>query len=319
MSVRHAKTALLMFWALALPSGFLAACFHPARRPVMPVAVETRLGTVRAIGAEQRFVLIEASSALVASAVSEGQLLHCRPPFTLTRTSTADLRVSRERHESLIVANVVAGNPALGDLVYATPPGAAPVPRPHARPDLRRPRRSPPRPLRTPQPMNPPPGSSVQLRAEMLSETDARARILAGIDPLPAETRAPGLCPRPLQRRRNHLPATPSPRSTILPWTATPCPPPTWRNRCAPALSLPSRANNPPGRTAVCASTPARPCAFSPARPFPPTRARSSCRRMSTATANASSCVTPSPLAKTFVVRARTSPAASGSLRGAFR
>ena len=130
MSVRHAKNTFLTFLVLASSGGFLTACFQPASRPILPVAVETRLGTVRAMGAEQRFVLIETSSALVASAMSEGQLLHCRPPSALTRASTADLRVSRERHESLIVANVVAGNPTLGDLVYSMPAGAASSPGP---------------------------------------------------------------------------------------------------------------------------------------------------------------------------------------------
>lgn len=129
---RSARVALPLIGALALPGAFLAACSHPARRFAAPAVRETQVGTVRAIGAEQRFVLVEAPSALVASAVPEGQLLYCRPLSAVIRTATADLRVSRERHASLIVANVVAGEPALGDIVYSKPaaPSVFPTPAP---------------------------------------------------------------------------------------------------------------------------------------------------------------------------------------------
>lgn len=130
MFVRPARPLLPTGCVLALLSVSLTACLHPTRRPAVPLVVETRIGAVRAIGAEQRFVLIETPSALAASALSEGQLLHCRPPSAVARTATADLRVSRERHESLLVANVVAGEPAMGDIVYVTPPGAATSPTP---------------------------------------------------------------------------------------------------------------------------------------------------------------------------------------------
>ncbi len=97
----------------------------------MQAPVETRVGVVRAIGSEQRFVLIETPSALATSTLSEGQLLHCRPPDALTHAATTDLRVSRERHQALVVANVVAGEPTVGAVVYTTlrsVPAASPAP-----------------------------------------------------------------------------------------------------------------------------------------------------------------------------------------------
>ncbi len=94
---------------------------------------ETRVGVVRAIGADQRFVLIETPSALATSSLSDGQLLHCRPPGSTGLAATADLRVSHERHQSLVAANVVAGDPAIGAIVYASS-GATPAPTPALEP-----------------------------------------------------------------------------------------------------------------------------------------------------------------------------------------
>ncbi len=93
------------------------------------VPTEIRVGVVRAVGADQRFVLIETPSALATSSLSEGQLLHCRPPGASGLAATADLRVSRERHQSLVAANVLAGDPAVGAVVYATS-GEIPTPAP---------------------------------------------------------------------------------------------------------------------------------------------------------------------------------------------
>lgn len=125
--------------ALALPCVSSSCAPRSPKRPATPpaspvtvpaaVTTETRIGVVRAIGADQRFVLIETSSALASSSLSEGQLLHCRPPGSASLTATAELRVSRERRQSLIVANVLSGEPAAGDIVLATF-GAAPTPTP---------------------------------------------------------------------------------------------------------------------------------------------------------------------------------------------
>lgn len=83
---------------------------------------------VRALGAGESFVLIETPSALAASALTEGEVLHCRPADAVSRVATADLRVSRERHQALVVANVIAGDPTLGAVVYASPPAPTPPP-----------------------------------------------------------------------------------------------------------------------------------------------------------------------------------------------
>ncbi len=113
----------------------VACASHPNKRRVAPQPisppVETRVGVVRALGAGESFVLIETSSALAASALTEGQVLHCRPADAVSRVATADLRVSRERHLSLVVANVLAGEPTIGAVVYSKPDAAsAPSPAP---------------------------------------------------------------------------------------------------------------------------------------------------------------------------------------------
>lgn len=130
-------------WAVLLPllGTLVVSCASRTRRQTaarpadsssaLSARLESRVGVVRAVGVEQRFVLIETPSALDASLLSEGQMLHCRPPDALARTATADIRVSRERHDSLVVANVVAGEPAVGAVVFSTPeakPASLPVP-----------------------------------------------------------------------------------------------------------------------------------------------------------------------------------------------
>lgn len=103
----------------------------PSATPTVTVAlpVEIRIGVVRAVGARERFVLIETPSASAGSSLTEGQLLHSRPPGAEKTAFTADLRVAPERHQSLIVANVVAGEPEVGAVVYAEPvPAASPAP-----------------------------------------------------------------------------------------------------------------------------------------------------------------------------------------------
>ena len=123
-----------MVFTIILPGVLLSACSHSPGRTAAPLPasapVETRVGVVRAVGPNQHFVLIETPSALVSSALSEGQLLHCRPPDVANRIATADVRVSRERHESLFVANVVAGEPIVGAIVYLSPTGATSTPSP---------------------------------------------------------------------------------------------------------------------------------------------------------------------------------------------
>lgn len=131
-----AGLALLPACALALLCSLAAACASRSSKktvslPPTPLSVETRVGVVRALGAGESFVLIETPSALAASALVEGQVLHCRPADAASRVATADIRVSRERHQSLVVANVMAGTPAMGAVVYSTPdppPASTPVP-----------------------------------------------------------------------------------------------------------------------------------------------------------------------------------------------
>ena len=82
----------------------------------------SRVGTVRAIGPDSRFVLLEAAGPGSAPGVATGQELRClhtdaagaSGPFAL-------VRVSPERRPPFIVADVLSGQPQAGDDVYAVP------------------------------------------------------------------------------------------------------------------------------------------------------------------------------------------------------
>ena len=102
---------------------------EPAPRTIeaSPVSSEQRLGIIRAVGAHGSFVLIETPSASVTAALSTGSFLHCHPAGTVTGSSTADLRVSPERRQPFVVADVVAGTPTVGDVAYLARE-SAPVP-----------------------------------------------------------------------------------------------------------------------------------------------------------------------------------------------
>ena len=83
-----------------------------------PSSPEQRLGVIRAVGAHGSFVLIETPSASVTASLPTGSLLHCHPAGTVTGSSTADLRVSPERRQPFVTADVVAGTPTVGDIAY---------------------------------------------------------------------------------------------------------------------------------------------------------------------------------------------------------
>ncbi len=89
-----------------------------------------RVGTVRVIGNAQRFVLIEVPSGAT-SALSDGQLLRCAADPSAAAPATATLRVGRERRRPYVVADVVNGEPRVGDAVFiATMPPASMNPGP---------------------------------------------------------------------------------------------------------------------------------------------------------------------------------------------
>ena len=92
-----------------------------------PVTPEQRLGTVRVIGAHGNFVLIETPSASVTAMIPTGHLLHCRPPGIIVGSSSADLRVSPERRQPFLVADVLSGSPAVSDVAYLAREAAPPV------------------------------------------------------------------------------------------------------------------------------------------------------------------------------------------------
>ena len=88
---------------------------------------ETRVGTVAMIGRGGKFVLVETLGGGLMP-LPEGQDLHCRSGAELTATRTADLRLSRERRQQFTSADVVDGQPHVGDAVFVggstAPPGA---------------------------------------------------------------------------------------------------------------------------------------------------------------------------------------------------
>ena len=141
--LRPVFAACRLATALLVARTFLAACTPHARPPAnapaapttahaastkktpaprtivaLPPAPEQRLGVIKVIGARAGFVLIETPSASAAAAAPAGHLLHCHPPGVTSGTSTADLRVSAERRQPFVIADVVAGMPSVGDVAY---------------------------------------------------------------------------------------------------------------------------------------------------------------------------------------------------------
>lgn len=134
---RHpAKTAAKA--AVPPPKPVAKAKPAPAARTIEPVpnTPEQRLGTVRVVGAHGSFVLIETPSASLTAAVPVGYLLHCRPVGVSSGMSSADLRVSPERRQPFVVADVISGTPSIGDVAYLAKEGAAPVTPPVSMPSI---------------------------------------------------------------------------------------------------------------------------------------------------------------------------------------
>ena len=98
----------------------------------VPGAAAVRfLGNVHVIGTGGRFVLVQASVGMAVAGLTDGQALVCRG----TGVDTATLRVSRERRPPFVVADVVSGEPHLGDEVFVEPvPNLAAKPAPPAAP-----------------------------------------------------------------------------------------------------------------------------------------------------------------------------------------
>ena len=89
-----------------------ASAASPAGRAA---AVEHRVGTVRVIGNGQRFVLIEVPPTGARRAARRPIAALLAPPRPRDAATTATLRVSRERRRPFVVADVVAGEPHVGD------------------------------------------------------------------------------------------------------------------------------------------------------------------------------------------------------------
>ena len=93
----------------------------PAPAPPIPKATkEIRVGEVRVIGSGRRFVLIEVSPRPDMPLLAPGVELRTRAPagVAVGGEQTGTLRVSPERRQPFIVADVVDGEPHANDLVY---------------------------------------------------------------------------------------------------------------------------------------------------------------------------------------------------------
>lgn len=94
--------------------------------PTPPLTHEHRVGVVRVIGAGTRFVLIEVPS-MGDGQPPDGQTLRCAASASSDAVTTATLRVTHERRPPFVVADVVTGEPRVGDTAYLA---AAPAPVP---------------------------------------------------------------------------------------------------------------------------------------------------------------------------------------------
>ena len=81
---------------------------------------EVRVGEIRVIGAGRRFVLVEVTQRPDLPFLSPGLELRSRSPASaaIGGEQTGDLRVSPERRQPFIVADVIAGEPHVGDPVF---------------------------------------------------------------------------------------------------------------------------------------------------------------------------------------------------------
>ncbi len=104
-----------------IPSGPATASLSPAPG----VSRLHRVGILRVIGAGSRFVLIETPSAGT-GALPDGQVLQCANSAGSEPSITAVVRVGRERRPPFVVADVVSGDPQVGDIAYLAP-AAVPI------------------------------------------------------------------------------------------------------------------------------------------------------------------------------------------------
>ena len=105
--------------ATAANSPLPAPASDAAAAMAAPTPTMHRVGTVRVIGSAQRFVLIEVPGSAT-SALPDGQLLRCTADPSAAAPTTATLRVGRERRRPYVVADVVSGEPHVGDTVFTT-------------------------------------------------------------------------------------------------------------------------------------------------------------------------------------------------------
>jgi hypothetical protein len=92
-----------------------------ASDPSIPTATkEVRVGEIRVIGSGRRFVLIEISPRSDMPVLSPGVELRTRSPARDANggVQTGTLRVSPERRQPFLVADVIAGEPRVEDPVF---------------------------------------------------------------------------------------------------------------------------------------------------------------------------------------------------------
>jgi hypothetical protein len=86
---------------------------------VPAASAERRVGVVRVIGARGKFVLIETTTGSGGVSLGEGQELRCRGSAAGGGEQTAVLKVSQERQAPFLVADVVSGEPQVGNVAYS--------------------------------------------------------------------------------------------------------------------------------------------------------------------------------------------------------
>lgn len=114
--------------ATAVPPGEEAiAVAPPSTAPrTLQIANEGRIGTVRMLGRGGRFVLVETLNGGMLP-LPDGQDLHCRANAEPGAPPTANLRLGRERRQQFATADVVDGQPQVGDAVFVGGPPLAPI------------------------------------------------------------------------------------------------------------------------------------------------------------------------------------------------
>ena len=109
---------------LATANPDAASLAAPSPDASAPPSKPTRVGTVRVIGHGQHFVLVEVPGGGVPT-LPDGQLLRCVSSLADDAGVTATLRAGRERRRPYIVADVVNGEPHVGDSVFLERPGSS--------------------------------------------------------------------------------------------------------------------------------------------------------------------------------------------------